>query len=760
MATSIFFNGRRINIPQVATRVDSTGLDAVGPSATGIVALLGEAEDGVPLSVDEQYDLTNPQSVLDQYRSGDLLVGSLFAFNPSQDEAIEGGAQRIIPVKVNPATQSTAQLPDDNSNPSVDLTSAGYGQFTEQVSIEVAAGTNQGKLLTITLEDSVETLDDVGGDAAFDVLYAPGTDGYDTALGAVSALNFTVTATKDETGLTAEIASVSPAAFPAAVNVVSSSAGDTTQRVTIIGIAGGAAVQETVTLNGTTNVVTTTTTWSKVLGIVMDSAAVGTVTVSDSPVVTTIATLAPATLTRGVVPLTNAPAAGVLTVSIDVDTAVDVVVTGTSSTGAALIEDFDMTAGNTTPVVGAVSFTGELFYMALGEVAGARTISLSLTAVQTSNSVFTTVQRLVDRLNVLAGLTATALATNATSLTVAELDYSPAASLVGTAGEFFADLNAVISAINAGSQLMTAARATGASLVPANTTAPVFLQGGSEGATTITEWQTAFNLLRKRRANIIVPLTRDPAVHALLLEHLIYSAGAGQNEANGYAGVATVDGLGETLANFRAAIQVLNTRHISAVSEEVKRFDPLTGEATWYPPHMLAAIAAGMQAGSAIGEPLTRKIINALDVRNDSSWSRENDAELLIDSGAMITEKKDGIGIRWVRSVTTFLQNNKVVFTEMSANESANQGVFDLRAQLDQKIGDRGLAPSVGVIKGLAIDVLQRLVTDEIIADFKPETLTVEQIGDVFPVSVEIAPIAPINFIPVTVHLVPLQAAA
>ena len=624
MPTSIFFNGRRIVVPQVASRIDASALDAVGPSAVGIVALIGTAEGGEPLTVDVENDLTNPQGAQDQYRSGDLRTGALFAFNPSQDEAIPGGAQRVIPIKVNPSTQSTAQLADDNAAASVDLTSRDWGQFTEQINIDVGTGTNQGKQIVIVFENDTETFDDVGGDAAMDLLYTPGADGYDTALGAVSATTFDITATKAEAGLTAEIASVSPAGFPSAVDVVSSSAGDTTQRVTIYGIAGGVATQETVTLNGTTNVQTTTATWTKILGIVMDAAAVGTVTVSDFPVATTIATLAPATLTRGVVLLTNAPAAGVVTMSIDADTAVDAALFGLSSAGAQQGEAFDMTTGNTTPVTGSVAFSGELTVLALGEVAGARTITISLTAVQTSNSIFDTVQKLVDRLNSINGLTAQALATNSSTLLVAELDYSPATSLVGAAADFFADLNAFIVAINQGSQFMTAARATGASLVPANTASPVFLAGGIEGTATITEYQSAFRLLKKRRANIIVPLTRDPAVHALLLEHLIFRAGEGQSEANGYVGIGTAGGAGETLSNYRTQLQTLNTRHISGISEEVQRFDPITGEATWYPPHFLAAIAAGMQAGSAIGEPLTRKIMYALDVRNDSSWSRQD----------------------------------------------------------------------------------------------------------------------------------------
>jgi hypothetical protein len=113
-----------------------------------------------------------------------------------------------------------------------------------------------------------------------------------------------------------------------------------------------------------------------------------------------------------------------------------------------------------------------------------------------------------------------------------------------------------------------------------------------------------------------------------------------------------------------------------------------------------------------------------------------------------------------VRSVTSHLQDDNAVFTEMSANESANVGVYELRGALDAKIGNRGLASTVGVIKGLAADALDQLVTDQKIAAWKPKTLTVEQIGDVFPVSVEIAPILPVNFIPITIHLFPLRAAA
>jgi hypothetical protein len=756
MATAIFFNGRRINIPQVASRVDASALQAVSPAAVGIVALLGEAEGGEPLTVNVDNDLTQAGAINDQYRSGDLKTASRFCFEPSADEAVPGGAQRIVPVKVNPSTQSTATLSDIDPKPAVDLTSRDWGQFTEQINIDVAAGTVQGKLITVVFEDITETFDDVGGDAVFTVLYAPGADGYDAITGAITAAAFTAAASKDEAGLDTELTTSTPVGLPAGLEAVSSAAGDTTQSLTIYGLVGTTATQETIALNGTTIVPTTILLWDKVLGASLDAAAAGTITLRVAGAGATALTLAPAVLTRGVVLTTNTPVSGVLTVSIDVDTAVDVAVFGLAPNGTLAGERFDMTTGFTTPVVGAVTFR-EITVIALGDVAAARTITTAANAEVASTSTFTTVQQLVDRLNSLAGFTAVATVSNPATFNVADADYAAAISLLATAS-FFADLFAFIDILNTSSQFVTAARASGATAVPDNLATPTFLTGGIEGATTITEWQAAFSLLRSRRVTTIVPLTQDPAVHNLLLTHLIERAGKLRSEANGYVGIGTVGGAGETLTNIRSQIQALNTRHISAISQEVQRFDPDTGLATFYAPHIFGAIAAGMQAGSAIGEPLTRKLPIALDIRNDSSWEVENDGELLIDSGLMFAESVDGVGIRWVRSVTTHLQDDNVVFTEMSANESANTAIFRLRRALDQKIGNRALANSVGVIKGIATDELERLIADEIIVAFR--ALQVDQVNDVFPVSVEIAPVVPINFIPITVHLVPLRAAA
>jgi hypothetical protein len=757
MATAIFFGSRRINIPGAYSEIDASALVGLSPGAVGIVGLIGTAEGGKPQTVESQFsDAITPAKIRERYRSGDLKTAGQFCFSPSSDPAVPGGAQRIVGVKVNTALQGSAQLVDSLANPSIDLTAADWGLFTNQTNTSIAAGTVQGKKITIIFEDTTEVFDDVGGDAIMDVLYTPGAAGYTTMTGAINATSFTAAATKTAmAGLDSEVTAVLPGA--STLDVVSTAAGDTTQVLTVYGLsATNVPISEQFTLNGLTPIVGTTS-FSVITGGELSAATVGTVTVDDTGIPTTVLTFAPATTTRGLLVTTNTPAAGVVTVTCSADVANDIVVQGLSATGAAVSERFDMTTALTTPVVGTTTFS-RITQIQLGDLPAANSIAVSLNAFQTLHAAYSTVQRVVDTLNADSGFTANALVSNPTTYQMATADYTSAVSLVGSAGDFFGDLQAVIAEINTKSQLETAARATGAVAVPANTTDPVFLTGGSEGATASTDWQSALDLLRTRRVNIVVPLTRDPAIHAMLLAHLNDRAGILRSEANGYIGLGTADGAGETKSSIKSQIQAIQNRNISAIGQEVQRFDPETGLATYYPPQIFGAIAAGMQAGSPIGEPLTFKVITASDIRQDASWNPTDDSEEMIDAGLMFAESRDGVGIRWVRSITTHLADDNVVFTEMSANESAQTSVYELRRQLELKIGKRGVVGTVETIKALALAELEDQVDVDLIVAFR--SLTVEQIGDVFPVNVEISPVLPINFIPITVHVVAATSAA
>lgn len=751
MASSIFFGGRRINVPQAVSKVDASALAATSPAAVGIVALIGTAEGGKPLDASDAQDLTSASAALDRYRSGNLRTASQFVFQPSADPDVPGGAQRLVPVKVNPSTQSTATLQDANAIDSVVVKSRDYGLFTNQINVAVASGTNQGKKVTVVFEDESEIFDDVGGATVFSLLYAPGSNGYATALATLNATLFKVVSTKAATGLVTERTANIPA--PGPVRIVSSDAGDVTQTVTIYGLNGTTAVRETLTLNGLTNV-NGSQSFTKVLGVEKSAATIGTITVSDQVIPTALFTLAPGTLTRGIAKLTNCHAAGAITsITIDALAAVDGAIFGRNASGSAVGERYDFTTSLSQ--AGSQVFS-RLDVIALGDIAAARTVTITVDAVSHLHASYATIQRLADRLNALSGFTANVITTAGSTYRVANLDYITAQSVL-TAYNFKGDLQAVLDKLNGSSAYVTATRAVGGLIGPANTAA-TFLAGAIEGVATITQWQQAFTALAKRRVNIIVCLTEDPAVHALLLAHLIERAGKLRSEANGYVGIGTAAGLGETKANIKAQIQAIASRHLCAISQQIERFDPDTGEATFYPPWMGAVIAAGMQAGSVIAEPLTRKQPTCTDIANDATWDVTEDVEEMIDAGLMMLEKVDGLGIRWIRSITTHLADDKLAFTEMSSNESINTSVYNLRLAIEPRIGKRGLAKSAATIKGLASDELDRQVRDEII--FAWRALTVEQIGDVFPTSVEIAAVDPINFVPITVHLATSSSAA
>lgn len=756
MATAIFFNGRRINRPGAYTEVDASALASLGPGATGIVALIGTAVGGKPLDVSAaEADHTRDGTLLKKYKSGDLRVAGQFAFSPSKDPTNPGGAQKIVCIKVNPSTQSEVTLDDADGNDAMRVYSIDYGLDTTQINIAVAAGTTIGKKLTVVYEDNTETFDDVGGEGIFSLQYTAGSNGYDACTLQVSATQTAVIGTKAIAGLETERAA--EMSSTQAVEVLSSAAGDTTQTATIYGIDGsGVPCKASIALNGTT-VVEGTQLFAQVTGAKLSGVTVGNITVRTADGITTLFSFTAGQTTKGLAVLTNAFFMGAGSIAVDATTAgSNVVVRGLTAAGAEVAVRLDAGAGLTQSLTSAMGMVASIMHVELADLPAARTATLTST-VTLAHASFGTPRKQVDRLNALSGLAATAIVPNPTTFTMSDCDYEAAASILGTAVTIYADLFYCIDTLNDESAYVNAERATGGAKPPAVTSA-VFLTGGEEGTPTITEWSQAFALLRKRRVNIVVPLTNDPAVHALLFSHLVERAGRLRSEANGYVGIGTDDGEGETATQIKSQIRALNTRHITALSEEVSRFDPDTAEATWYPPYIYAAIAAGMQAGMTVGEPLTKKMPNVLDVRRDSTWTVEDNAEEMIDAGLLFTVVDDEKGISFERGVTTHLADDNPVFVETSANAAMNYALYEFRRRLELKVGQKGVGGSAAAIKGLAAGVLAELVDDEIIVAW--QGLQVEQIADSFPVAVEMSPVLPINFIPITVHVTAVRIAA
>lgn len=756
MPSTLFFNGRLTAVPGAVSKVDASALEKAGLGASGIVAVVGTAEGGVPVSAmtkpGDAIRLVSPGKEAEYFRSGDLREVMPFIWAPSTDADITGGAQEIVAVKVNPALQSSGVLVNAAGD-ALDLTSEDYGEHTKQINVEVADGTDAGtKLVSISFEDTLETQDNLGGDTMFSLTYDAGTDGWDTtATGQVIAGgHVVVNGSRAETGKDGDITQPLAASV---LTVTSDNAADVGILVDIWGLDGvGAVLKETLTTNGTTPV-TGTTSFTEVLAAKARTALAGTLDVDDDDPVTLL-TLTGTTPKGGVVGQ-DMYANGVVTVVADAATTADLIVEGLNASGSLVREK--ITLSGTTPVAGAVAFTSVTF-VALGVVEAARTATLSAEMARADASVQTTLQKAADYFNARktthGGFTFT-IVTSLTSFVLTDLDVMTAATSIldPTVGTFKADLWAVKSWINLNSGLITAAYSTGASGgFPSNTTSPVFLAGGSEGTTSQSDWQAGFNFLKQLRVNSIVCMSHDPAVHAALKTHIAYMAGPGKSERDGFVGLLNTAGTAlPTKAEIKSQITALNTRHLRAFAQSVTKYNS-AGERTVFNPAFAAAHAAGMQAGSEVGTSLTRKFVDVLEFEQDTSWNPLDDANEMINAGLLFMERLDGVGSRWVRNITTHLSSDNPAYTEGAVNEATNYAVYTFRNGMERFIGQKGFSGTVGDAKGEAINLLSALLDEVVITQHR--SLDIRLTGDTMEISVELAPVQSINFIPITFHLV------
>ena len=767
MPSSIFYNGKIISIPGSYSQVDASGLDRVGVSASGIVGVIGQAEGGKPVSaITETKDfirVNTPDKAKKIFRSGDLREVAAMLFDPSKDADIQGGAQELVCMKVNPATQSAVVLPNAYGN-ALDLVSKDYGAFTEQLNVQVATGTVQGKRFTSIFEDTTEAGDNIGGDAQFKLKYTKPTGGWNTMLAQIIAGGeIKASAIRAMLGLDSQI--TGPLAAPGAVEVVSASAGDVGQKVTVYGIDGtGAAKREVLTLNGLTAVAGAQIfAAGKVLGAELTGTTVGIVTIRPAGGGTTIAQLAAGAntvigLARGVCMY----AAGVVTAVADAATTKSLIVVGLNSSGAVALEK--LTLNGTTPVVGTAVWS-EIKAVVLGEVEIARTATLSGVAAWAKAAVQKNLLKAADYFNARSitgtgGFTFT-LVTPRTSTVLGALDVTIAATscVSPTEPSFYADLFALKEWINANSQFIAASISSGATGgAPSNTSAPIFLSGGTEGTSLFSHWQTALNLLKKTRVNTVVVLTADPAVHAALDAHCAYMNGVGRSERDGVVGIlnAAMTDLA-TKDETKAQIIALNSRNIRVVSQAMERFNS-EGERQEFSPAFHAAVVAGMQAGASVGLPLTHKYANVLALRQSNTWNPVDDAEEMIQAGLLFLETVEGVGQRVVRNITTHLSSNNLAFTEASVNQAVNFAVYDFRTGMEFIVGKKGFAGSVNAAKGVAINLLGLQIANEVITTYNGPDI--ELVADTLEVTTEIAPVIPINFVKNTIHLVATRQTA
>lgn len=376
-------------------------------------------------------------------------------------------------------------------------------------------------------------------------------------------------------------------------------------------------------------------------------------------------------------------------------------------------------------------------------------------------SAFETVQQLVDRINAVAGFTATVLDGNGATAALNGLDHVTSQDVKTADFTVTANLAAAVDWINSTAEgFVTAARTANGGAVPASL-AYTYLSGGSDGTITNTEWTGAFTTLQGEDVQWVVPVSSSGAIHAMADAHAIYMANVARQERRAIVGTA----LGTTDAAAIAAAKALNSDRTGLVHVGFYDYDA-AGTLKLFAPYVLAAMVAGAFAGSNPGTPLTNK---SLRVRGlERNVRNPTDTDALIKGGVLCVESTP-TGYRIVKSISTWLSNSNFNRVELSCGVAVDFVARNVRNALDvlrgEKAGPVTLARAVSITESMLRELARPepsgpavIVGDKASPAYKNIRASMD--GDTLRVEFQASPVIPVNYVPVAIFAVPYSGVA
>lgn len=325
------------------------------------------------------------------------------------------------------------------------------------------------------------------------------------------------------------------------------------------------------------------------------------------------------------------------------------------------------------------------------------------------------------------------------------------------------------------SQLVSLTRSLFAG-VPVATTVPVFLSAGALGGSTAAAVQAGLDALQKVRVNSVVPLfSRDAtsdildgltdasstytidAVNAGLKTHLLLMSNTkNRSERNGYASYKG------TYADSKTKANTLASERVSLCIQDVKILKT-TGVLAYVQPWGMACVAAGMQAGAAIGEPMTRKSINVSGVTH-ADFDPATQGDDAIANGILYAEQPES-GFRIEVGNTTYGKDSNFVYNRISVLYAADTFAYNLRKLYDALFVGTAAATPVAVQNatiGYAAAAKDAgwIVGDDTNEGLGYKNLVVTQSGNVISVSIVITPVQGVDFLLPSIQLDNIRASA
>jgi hypothetical protein len=336
----------------------------------------------------------------------------------------------------------------------------------------------------------------------------------------------------------------------------------------------------------------------------------------------------------------------------------------------------------------------------------------------------------------------------------------------GTILEVFDNLAtgpAAVAAINTGispstpaSRFVTAVSGGGTeSLVNIAFTA---LAGGAEGTTTSTHWTNALAALENEEVDLIVALTNDPTITALVKGHVeAQSSVKNRKERLAFVGAAPAVGFGTTalfVADCVSKAQTLGSSRVVLVAPGVKRPN-LSGVTTLYPAQFTGAALAGIAAAQQIGQTPTAKLVKALAI--EAQFNGDQLETLLLGGVCPVVFRKDQ-GFRCEQCITTYQTDANPLFREFSVRRVGDFVMKNLRLRLEREfVGARGDQGTVNAMLESVKSLLNQFVSERVIVNYR--SVTINLTGGTARVSFEFAPTEPINYVLIEGHAKPASLA-
>lgn len=366
-----------------------------------------------------------------------------------------------------------------------------------------------------------------------------------------------------------------------------------------------------------------------------------------------------------------------------------------------------------------------------------------------------TIQQVVDRINTIAGFTASVVDDNGAKPALNGLDNVSAQDVKTAAYTVTGTLQAIVDWFNGqGEGYVTATRMAIAGTLPANIPF-TYLSGGSDGVITNTEWSNAFTTLQQSDVQWITEASGDTAIHAMGDAHCAFMTVNGKERRAIHGTVLnTTDDVAITEA------KGLNSDRSSLV--HIGHYDyNAAGKLTLYAPFRTAAKIAGGFAGSNPGTSMTNKAIKC------RGWERKLNNPVDTDKlilGGVIPVEDTPKGYKVTQSITTWQVNDNYNRVEISTGVALDYTVRNVRDALDDMRGKKGGPLTLEEAEQIADTVLRELAKPEpegpgvLAGDAKNppyKGLKASLVGDVMGVSFQCSPVIPINYVAVTVYAVP-----